>query len=149
MLAGASAINMEKVQVHPMGLGNPKERDPKVKFFAVEALCGVGGLLLYNTGTWFVDEVEQRDHVTEKMWENSKYPIRLILNGAASEEIEWHRNHHVGSGLMKRFKSSAALAKDMGLTRRCSPRRAASITTVSGLRRIRLARSSLQKANGR
>ncbi|KZP14778.1 hypothetical protein FIBSPDRAFT_959370 [Athelia psychrophila] len=94
MLAGASAINMEKVQVHPMGLGNPKERDPKVKFFAVEALCGVGGLLLYNTGTWFVDEVEQRDHVTEKMWENSKYPIRLILNGAASEEIEWHRNHH-------------------------------------------------------
>ncbi|KZP14766.1 Flavocytochrome c [Athelia psychrophila] len=115
MLAGANAIDMEKVQVHPTGLVDPNEPDAKVKFLAAEALRGVGGLLLDNTGARFVDELEKRDYVTGKMWENGKYPIRLVLNGAASKEIEWHCKHYVGRGLMKRFESGAALAKEMGL----------------------------------
>jgi hypothetical protein len=39
----------------------------------------------------------------------------LILNGAASRQIEWHCKHYVGRGLMKRFDSGAALAKEMQL----------------------------------
>ncbi|KAF9476377.1 fumarate reductase [Pholiota conissans] len=112
---GASAIDLEKVQVHPTGLVDPKEPDAKVKFLAAEALRGVGGLLLDNTGKRFVDELQHRDYVTGKIWENKKYPIRLVLNGAASKEIEWHCKHYVGRGLMKRFESGEALAKEFGL----------------------------------
>lgn len=72
MVAGAKAIDMEKVQVHPTGLVDPNEPDAKVKFLAAEALRGVGGLLLDNTGARFVDELQHRDYVTGKMWENGK-----------------------------------------------------------------------------
>ncbi|VDC03866.1 unnamed protein product [Peniophora sp. CBMAI 1063] len=113
---GASAIDLEKVQVHPTGLVDPKEPDAKVKFLAAEALRGVGGLLLDNTGARFVDELEKRDYVTGKMWENGKFPIRLVLNGRASKEIEWHCKHYCGRGLMKRFESGAELAKEMGIS---------------------------------
>ncbi|TFK44478.1 fumarate reductase [Crucibulum laeve] len=115
MAAGASAIDLEKVQVHPTGLVDPKEPDAKVKFLAAEALRGVGGLLLDNTGKRFVDELQHRDYVTGKIWENKKYPIRLVLNGKASKEIEWHCKHYVGRGLMKRFDNGEALAKEFGL----------------------------------
>ncbi|KAG1830261.1 FAD binding domain-containing protein [Suillus subalutaceus] len=115
MAIGASAIDLEKVQVHPTGLVDPNEPDAKVKFLAAEALRGVGGLLLDKNGDRFVDELQHRDYVTGKIWENGKYPIRLILNGQASSEIEWHCKHYVGRGLMKRFDSGEALAKDMGV----------------------------------
>jgi len=69
---GANAVDLEKVQVHPTGLVDPKEPDAKVKFLAAEALRGVGGLLLDNTGSRFVDELQHRDFVTGKIWENKK-----------------------------------------------------------------------------
>jgi flavocytochrome c len=112
---GANAVDLEKVQVHPTGLVDPNEPEAKVKFLAAEALRGVGGLLLDNTGSRFVDELQHRDYVTGKMWENKKYPIRLVLNGKASEDIAWHCKHYVGRGLMKRFDSGEALAKEFGL----------------------------------
>ncbi|TDL22789.1 fumarate reductase [Rickenella mellea] len=113
---GASGIDLEKVQVHPTGLVDPNDPQAKVKFLAAEALRGVGGLLLDNEGKRFVDELQHRDYVTGKIWENGKYPIRLILNGQSSKEIEWHCKHYVGRGLMKRFNSGAELAKEMGLS---------------------------------
>ncbi|ESK91001.1 fumarate reductase [Moniliophthora roreri MCA 2997] len=116
MAIGAHGIDMEKVQVHPTGLVDPNEPNAKVKFLAAEALRGVGGLLLDNTGSRFVDELQHRDYVTGKIWENGKYPIRLVLNGKASKEIEWHCKHYVGRGLMKRFESGEALAKEFGLS---------------------------------
>ncbi|KAJ8521171.1 hypothetical protein ONZ45_g2088 [Pleurotus djamor] len=115
MAIGASGIDLEKVQVHPTGLVDPKEPDAKVKFLAAEALRGVGGLLLDNEGQRFVDELQHRDYVTGKIWENGKYPIRLVLNGRASNEIEWHCKHYVGRGLMKRFENGDELAKEFGL----------------------------------
>ncbi|KAH8108612.1 fumarate reductase [Phellopilus nigrolimitatus] len=115
MGVGASGIDLEKVQVHPTGLVDPNEPDAKVKFLAAEALRGVGGLLLDNEGKRFVDELQTRDFVTGKIWENGKYPIRLVLNGQASKEIEWHCKHYVGRGLMKRFESGADLAKEIGI----------------------------------
>ncbi|KAG0152203.1 hypothetical protein CROQUDRAFT_103179 [Cronartium quercuum f. sp. fusiforme G11] len=112
---GGSAVDLEKVQVHPTGLVDPNEPDAKVKFLAAEALRGVGGILLDNEGNRFVDELGHRDYVTGKMWENNKFPIRLILNKDASEEILWHCKHYVGRGLMKRFENAEELAKDMGI----------------------------------
>jgi aspartate oxidase len=89
MSIGAKGIDLEKVQVHPTGLVDPKDPNAKVsfaklllllikltvvqvKFLAAEALRGVGGLLLDNTGSRFVDELQHRDFVTGKMWENNK-----------------------------------------------------------------------------
>ncbi|KAG5646837.1 hypothetical protein DXG03_002214 [Asterophora parasitica] len=115
MAVGAHGIDLEKVQVHPTGLVDPNEPDAKVKFLAAEALRGVGGLLLDSTGKRFVDELQHRDYVTGKMWENKNHPIRLVLNGAASKDIEWHCKHYVGRGLMKRFDNGEALAKEFNI----------------------------------
>ncbi|KAI8988803.1 FAD binding domain-containing protein [Pilobolus umbonatus] len=111
---GANTIDLEKVQVHPTGLVDPKEPDAKVKFLAAEALRGVGGLLLDADGQRFCDELGHRDYVTGMMNKN-KFPIRLVLNTAASKEIEWHCRHYAGRGLMKRFENGEALAKEMGI----------------------------------
>lgn len=75
MAAGAKAIDLEKVQVHPTGLVDPKDPQAKVKFLAAEALRGVGGLLLDNEGQRFADELGHRDYVTGRMWENGKVII--------------------------------------------------------------------------
>ncbi|RSH83425.1 uncharacterized protein EHS24_007109 [Apiotrichum porosum] len=115
MKIGAKGIDLEKVQVHPTGLVDPKDPEAKVKFLAAEALRGVGGLLIDNTGNRFVDELQHRDFVTNKMWENNKFPVRLILNSESSKEIEWHCKHYVGRGLMKKFNSGAELAKEIGV----------------------------------
>lgn len=87
---GGKGIDMDKVQVHPTGLVDPLDPDAKVKFLAAEALRGVGGLLLDRDGNRFADELGHRDYVTGRMWDNDKFPVRLILNGQASAEIEWH-----------------------------------------------------------
>ncbi|KIY43297.1 Flavocytochrome c [Fistulina hepatica ATCC 64428] len=115
MEIGGHGIDLEKVQVHPTGLVDPKDPDAKVKFLAAEALRGVGGLLLDNQGQRFVDELQHRDYVTGKMWENNKFPIRLVLNGRASKDIEWHCKHYVGRGLMKKCNNGDELAKEFGL----------------------------------
>jgi len=48
------------------------------------------------------------------MWKN-KGPFRLVLNGKASKEIEWHCKHYMGRGLMKHFKHGSEIAKDMNI----------------------------------
>jgi succinate dehydrogenase/fumarate reductase flavoprotein subunit len=112
---GGKTIDLEKVQVHPTGLVDPNEPNAKVKFLAAEALRGCGGILLNAEGDRFCDELGHRDYVTGEMWKN-KFPIRLILNSAASKEIEWHCRHYTGRGLMKKFANGRELAKDMGVS---------------------------------
>jgi flavocytochrome c len=111
---GGNLIDMEKVQVHPTGLVDPKEPDAKVKFLAAEALRGCGGLLLDNEGKRFVDELQKRDWVSNAMFKHDKFPVRLVLNGKASQEIEWHCKHYTSRGLMKRFEHGRDLAKEIG-----------------------------------
>jgi flavocytochrome c len=111
---GAGVVDMESVQVHPTGLVNPSEPDAKVKFLAAEALRGVGGILLDADGNRFCDELGRRDYVSGEMNRN-KGPFRLILNGKASKEIEWHCKHYVGRGIMKKFNSGNEVAREMGI----------------------------------
>jgi len=112
---GGSLKDMERVQVHPTGLINPEEPDAKVKFLAAEALRGCGALLLDANGERFCNELGRRDYVSGCMFK-SKGPFRLVLNGAASKEIEWHCKHYVGRGLMKHFTHGDGLAEDMGIS---------------------------------
>lgn len=112
---GGDTIDLEAVQVHPTGLVHPDDPDAKVKWLAAEALRGVGGIILDNTGTRFVNELGRRDYVTGEMWKNGKAPFRLVLNSAAGAQIEWHCKHYQARGLFKHFPSGAALAKEMGI----------------------------------
>lgn len=111
---GADLIHMDMVQVHPTGLVDPKNPDAKWKFLAAEALRGVGGILIDRNGKRFCNELGYRDYVTDRMW-NSKGPFRLVLNGKAGEELNWHVKHYIGRGLMKEYSSGEELAKDMNI----------------------------------
>lgn len=79
---GGRAIDMEKIQVHPTGLVDPKDPDAKVKFLAAEALRGVGGLLLDNQGQRFCDELGRRDYVTGEIWKNGKASPSYDVSGS-------------------------------------------------------------------
>jgi len=115
LAVGGSLKDIERVQVHPTGLVDPAEPDAKVKFLAAEALRGCGALLLDGNGNRFCNELGRRDYVSDCMFKN-KGPYRLVLNGAASKEIEWHCKHYVGRGLMTYYKHGDGLAKDIGVS---------------------------------
>ncbi|KAI9845957.1 MAG: hypothetical protein M1838_001482 [Thelocarpon superellum] len=112
MAIGANGIDMDKVQVHPTGLVDPKDPDSKWKFLAAEALRGEGGLLLNATGDRFCDELGHRDYVSGEMWKN-KFPIRLVLNSKSSKVLDFHTRHYSGRGLMKKM-TGRELAKESG-----------------------------------
>ena len=112
---GAKTIDLEWVQVHPAGLMKPDDPDVKIKFFAAEALRGVGGLVFGALRNRFASELGRRDYGTEEMWRN-KPPFCLALNKAASDEIAWHCKHNTGRGVMKFYESGAALAQDIGVS---------------------------------
>lgn len=112
---GGDVVDMEWVQVHPTGLVHPDDPNAKVKWLAAEALRGVGGILLDINGNRFCDELGRRDYVTGEMNKN-KGPFRLVLNGKAGKEIEWHCKHYIGRKLMKKFNSGEELAKEMNIT---------------------------------
>ncbi|KAJ3757282.1 Flavocytochrome c [Lentinula raphanica] len=109
-------IDMDQVQVHPTGFIDPAQPDAKTKFLAAEALRGVGGLLLKNDGSRFVDEMEKRDVVTAKMWEviqNGQGPVRLVLGLQAATELKTHCDFYVSKGLMKKFNNLQEVAEDI------------------------------------
>ncbi|KAI0799467.1 FAD binding domain-containing protein [Xylaria sp. FL0064] len=119
MAIGGNGIDMDKVQVHPTGLVDPKDPGSKWKFLAAEALRGEGGLLLNADGDRFCDELGHRDYVSGMMWkekDKGKFPIRLILNSKASNTLDFHTRHYSGRGLMKKM-SGQELAKEIG----CKP----------------------------
>lgn len=117
MEIGGNGIDMDKVQVHPTGLVDPKDPDAKVKFLAAEALRGEGGLLLNAAGERFCDELGHRDYVSGEIFKQEKaWPVRLVLNSKASKVLDFHTRHYSGRGLMKKM-TGAELAKEIG----CSP----------------------------
>lgn len=116
MAIGGNGIDLDKVQVHPTGLVDPKDPGSKWKFLAAEALRGEGGLLLNSDGQRFSDELGHRDYVSGEMWkqkEAGKWPIRLVLNSKASNVLDFHTRHYSGRGLMKKM-TGKELAKEIG-----------------------------------
>jgi len=116
MAIGANGIDMDKVQVHPTGLIDPKDPGSKWKFLAAEALRGEGGILINNKGERFCDDLGHRDYVSNMMFkekEKGTWPIRLVLNSKASNILDFHTRHYSGRGLMKKM-SGKELAKEIG-----------------------------------
>lgn len=116
MSIGANDIDMDKVQVHPTGLVDPKDPDSKWKFLCAEAIRGEGALLLNSDGQRFSDELGHRDYVSDEMFKQKKlgkWPIRLVLNSTAAGVMSFHSRHYAGRGLMKKM-SGRELAKEIG-----------------------------------
>ncbi|KAI0709117.1 FAD binding domain-containing protein [Earliella scabrosa] len=112
---GGQLCDMDQVQVHPTGFVDPKEPGAKTKFLAAEALRGVGGILIDQDGARFVNELERRDFVTEKMQAVTKEgrgPIRLLLSPSAAKALEAHVGFYKSKGLMREYPSAAAFAED-------------------------------------
>lgn len=114
MSIGGNGIDLEKIQVHPTGLVDPKDPKAKTKFLAAEALRGEGGLLLNASGDRFCDELGHRDYVSGEMFKQ-RFPIRLVLNSKASKVLDFHTRHYSGRGLMKKM-TGKELAKEIGCT---------------------------------
>jgi flavocytochrome c len=116
MEIGANGIDLDKVQVHPTGLIDPKDPGSKWKFLAAEALRGEGGILINNKGERFCDDLGHRDYVSAMIFkekEKGNWPIRLVLNSKASNILDFHTRHYSGRGLMKKM-TGAELAKEIG-----------------------------------
>ncbi|KZP04357.1 succinate dehydrogenase/fumarate reductase flavo protein, partial [Athelia psychrophila] len=119
-LVGIFAAFSRCSQVHPTGLVDPNEPEVKFKFLAVEALSGVGGLLLDNTDAGSVGELGKRNYITGKMAENGKvrppsFKMQRRPFANAHPRGRVAGKHFVGRGLMKHIESGIALAKRLGL----------------------------------
>ncbi|AAZ11208.1 NADH-dependent fumarate reductase [Trypanosoma brucei brucei TREU927] len=103
---GAQLVDMDKVQLHPTGLINPKDPANPTKFLGPEALRGSGGVLLNKQGKRFVNELDLRSVVSKAIMEQgAEYPgsggsmfAYCVLNAAAqklfgvsSHEFYWKK----------------------------------------------------------
>ena len=103
---GASTIDLDMVQVHPTGFSdrptgfkdNGSKNSPLI--LCAEILRGVGSILLDSTGKRFVNELETRKNVVEKMNETGENKFVLVLPPKSSKKVEAHVNIYTGKGLL-------------------------------------------------
>ena len=92
----------------------PDDPDTRIKFFAEEELCRVGGPFFDVNGNLVANELRRRDCVMGEMRKN-KPPFCLALNRAASDEIARHCKHCTERGVTKLHESGTTLAGGMGV----------------------------------
>ena len=106
--------------VHPTGFINPKARDDKTKFLAPEALRGLGGIVVNAKGQRFVNELDLRAKVVEKMRaqqkDKSNLPFRLLMNDVVKDAFGPNMNFYIKFGLVKEYDNVGALAHDTGMS---------------------------------
>ncbi|KPI83014.1 NADH-dependent fumarate reductase-like protein [Leptomonas seymouri] len=72
---GATLVDMDKVQLHPTGLIDPKDPSNRTKYLGPEALRGSGGILLNKQGERFVNELDLRSVVSQAIIDQgNEYP---------------------------------------------------------------------------
>ncbi|KAK7201752.1 flavoprotein subunit-like protein [Novymonas esmeraldas] len=109
---GAGLMDMERIQVHPSGLVDPRDPGNHVKFLCAEATRGAGGIVVDKHGQRFVDEMARRDQVSAAMLKHdSASPFYLLLNEKSAQEMEWHCKHYEGRGLMTRYATGHDFCK--------------------------------------
>ncbi|CAK0871628.1 unnamed protein product, partial [Prorocentrum cordatum] len=67
---GAHMVDMDKVQLHPTAFIDPKDPGAHTKYLGPEALRGSGGILLDQKGRRFVNELDLRSVVSNKILEH-------------------------------------------------------------------------------
>ncbi|CEI88237.1 hypothetical protein RMCBS344292_02631 [Rhizopus microsporus] len=128
----AGLRDMDQVQLHPTGFIDPNQPTLPTKFLAPEALRAYGGILLNGDGKRFVDELNLRDHVTDKIihqastvyhqsesWMHKilpkKYPAAyLVLTDEAVEKFgKSTLGFYASKGFFAQVEGIANLAKDV------------------------------------
>jgi flavocytochrome c len=114
---GAELVDMDQVQIHPTCFVDTKDAHAQTLFLAAEALRGSGGLLLNPRGERFCNELDTRDTVTAKIFEQCKSAdgaqcvAYMVLNDAASQEFgEQLLGFYRSKGFVQTFASIAELA---------------------------------------
>ncbi|KAF2135142.1 uncharacterized protein K452DRAFT_293443 [Aplosporella prunicola CBS 121167] len=106
---GAQLLDMEQVQVHPTGFVDLKELGKPVKFLAAEVLRGEGGLML-RSGKRFIDELQTRQVVTDKIMEEKntevdgikQWDVKIVLDEGAYQAAKSHIDFYLWKGLMSK-----------------------------------------------
>lgn len=107
---GADFVLMDKVQLHPTGFVNPKDRDAGHRFLAPEAVRGSGALLFNADGKRFVNELSTRDLVSKAMLQQpNKMAYMLLFEGIQPLEGSFGFYKHIG--LVKQVNSVAEAAE--------------------------------------
>jgi len=109
---GASLIDMDKVQLHPTAFIDPKDPKAHTKYLGPEALRGSGGILLDQRGQRFINELDLRSVVSNKILEHCD-PYKMpdgtegrpwswcVLNEEAQEKF--------GKPMLKFYKDQVGL----------------------------------------
>ncbi|KAL4883177.1 FAD binding domain-containing protein [Aspergillus karnatakaensis] len=108
---GGGLIDMDRIQVHPTGFLDEKDKEASVKFLAAEALRGEGGILLSN-GKRFVNELETREHVTGVVTGSAakldtslqQWDVTLLLDEGAASALDSHMQFYLWKGLIRKTK---------------------------------------------
>ncbi len=98
---GAGLVDIDKVQLHPTGFINPKDRKAKQRFLAPEALRGSGGILLNIEGKRFVNELDTRDKVSEAILKQTEGRAFLILFEQGAKELKSALEFYSKVGIVK------------------------------------------------
>jgi flavocytochrome c len=112
---GASTIDLESVQVHPMGLVDPENVNSRIKLLAEASLREEGGILIDCFGKRFCNETGRRDDMNNAMWRSKRGPYRLLVNEKTAEKLNSLCERYKGRGLMKRLESGSELAQEIGI----------------------------------
>ncbi|RNE96712.1 NADH-dependent fumarate reductase-like protein, partial [Trypanosoma conorhini] len=121
---GATLVDMDKVQLHPTGLIDPKDPASATKYLGPEALRGSGGVLLNKRGERFVNELDLRSVVSKAiMDQGDEYPgsngstfAFCVLNDAAVKLFGVNALNFYAKtlGLFKRVEDVEGLAQLIG-----------------------------------
>lgn len=84
--AGASTLDMDKIQVHPTSFVDPANSTAQTKFLAPESMRAWGALLVNKHGHRFVNELARRDEVSAEIFKHAE-PFRG-LSGVPNLEME-------------------------------------------------------------
>lgn len=112
---GASLTLMDKVQLHPTGFINPKDRDAGHRFLAPEAIRGSGAILLNHEGKRFVNELTTRDKASQAVLAQPGQTAYMFLfeegSKAMASSLGFYK--HVGIARVANNVAEAAATYDL------------------------------------
>lgn len=123
---GGGLIQMDHVQLHPTAFVDPRNPRSRSKTLAAEALRGVGGILLDETGKRFANELMRRMKVTKAILNHCQpYSARdaPYFEGVGRSELGLQRGEgpgpnmtHTSMPISATLLMSEAMTKEFGPT---------------------------------
>ncbi|AGE57142.1 fumarate reductase [Acanthocystis turfacea Chlorella virus NE-JV-3] len=102
--AGAGCVHINQVQIHPTGFVDPADPGAHNKILAPEKLRAVGGVLLDANGNQFVNELETRDVISDKILSLKNKQACLYLDNLSAERFGPSIGFYISKGLFKKTK---------------------------------------------